>query len=132
MRCYVDADILIDYLRDRPLAVALIRRLVTSDEDLWISAIQRAEVVFHVLRGEESPTAQLLSLFHTHPVDEDVVDVAAALYRQWHPSHGVGVNDALLAGTVRITGGRIITQNVRHFPMTDIAVEQGWDPSALG
>ncbi len=128
MRSYVDANILIDYLRGNLRALGLLDTLVGQNEDLWISAAQRAEVVFYVRRGEEQPTNRLMSFFSTHPVTEEIVDVGAALYRRWHPSHGVGINDAILAATVNITGGRIITQNVRHFPMADITVEQGWDP----
>ena len=55
-----------------------------------------------------------------------MVDAAGALYRQWHPSHGIDVNDAMLAATVAATGGTIYTQNVKHFPMADIVVRKGW------
>ena len=46
--------------------------------------------------------------------------------RRWHPSHGVDVNDAILAATAAATGGKIVTQNVKHYPMTDVAVVKGW------
>jgi predicted nucleic acid-binding protein len=48
------------------------------------------------------------------------------LYRQWHPSHGIDVNDAFLAATAMKTGGKIVTLNVKHFPMTDLVVEKAW------
>jgi hypothetical protein len=54
------------------------------------------------------------------------VDQAGLLYRRWHPSHGTDVNDAILAATAAATGGRIYTQNVKHYPMPDIAVTKGW------
>lgn len=40
--------------------------------------------------------------------------------------HGIDVNDAILAATVAATGGKIITQNVKHYPMPDIAVVKAW------
>ena len=92
-----------------------------------MSAAQRIEVAFHTRPGEEARTAALFALFSTQPVTEEVVDLGALLYRRWHPSHGTGGNDAILAATVAITGGSILTQNIRHFPMPEIIVERGWD-----
>lgn len=40
--------------------------------------------------------------------------------------HGVDVNDMLLAGTAATTGGRIVTLNVKHYPMDDVTVEKAW------
>ena len=48
------------------------------------------------------------------------------MYRTWHKSHGTDVNDALLAATVALTGGRLFTLNLKHYPMPDIAVRAGW------
>lgn len=45
---------------------------------------------------------------------------------QWHPSHGIDINDAILAATVKINGGKVYTLNVKHFPMVDIIIEKPW------
>ena len=37
-------------------------------------------------------------------------------------------NDAILAATVRATGGKLYCLNTRHYPMDDILVEQAWTP----
>lgn len=94
---------------------------------MWMSAIQRAEIVMHMKAGEEAATLELLSLFHTEPVTDEVVDLAATFYRQWRSSHGIDVNDAILAATATLTGGRIITLNTKHYPMPGIAVERAWE-----
>ena len=126
MRLYVDADIIIDHLRGRSLARQLISRFIADGEQLWVAATQRAEVLFHLRRGEEAAAYAILAEFTTQPLTEAIVDVGAEYYRRWHPSHGTGREDALLAGTVALTGGRLVTQNIRHFPMPDIDVQQGW------
>lgn len=92
-----------------------------------MSAIQRSEVVFFMRVGEEATTMRVLRRFQTHPVTEEIVDLAATYYRRWNPSHGTDENDAILAATVALTGGKVVTQNTRHFPMTDIVVARGWD-----
>ena len=88
--------------------------------------MQRAEVVFFMRPNEEEATMSFLSRFKTEPVTQAIVDLAGTLYRRWHPSHGIDVNDAILAATVVATGGKIMTQNVKHYPMSEVIVEKGW------
>ena len=127
MRVYVDSDILIWHLRGERHAATLLRRLGrAADAELWTGAMQRAEVVFFMRPQEEAATVSFLSRFHTQPVTQAIVDRAGALYRRWHASHGIGVNDALLAATAEGTGGKIVTQNVKHYPMPDVVVQKGW------
>jgi predicted nucleic acid-binding protein len=127
MRVYVDSDILIWHLRGERRAARLLRRLGrAADAELWTGAMQRAEVVFFMRPHEEAATVSFLSRLHTQPVTQAIVDRAGALYRRWHPSHGIGVNDALLAATAESTGGKIVTQNVKHYPMPDVVVHKGW------
>jgi len=97
-----------------------------TDAELWIGAMQRAEIVFFMHDREEKSTLALLSLFKTHPVDQQIIDQAGVFYRQFNPSHGIDPNDAILAATVLLYGGRIVTQNVSHYPISEIHVEKGW------
>jgi len=127
MRVYVDSDILIWHLRGEQKAAALLRRLAReTDTELWTGAMQRAEVVFFMRPEEEAKTLSFLSRIRTQPVTQPIVDRAAALYRRWHPSHGIGVNDAILAAVAQETGGKILTQNLKHYPMPDVTVQKGW------
>ncbi len=127
MRAYVDSDILIWHLRGEPKAAALLRTLAADQgTELWTGALQRAEVVFFVRPQEESATLSFLSRFKTESVTREIVDEAAVFYRRWHPSHGIDVNDAILAATVMATGGKVYTQNLKHYPMPDVAVPKGW------
>lgn len=77
-------------------------------------------------KPEENDTMLFLSQFKTALVDQDIIDTAGRLYRTWHPSHGIDLNDAILAATVMKTGGKLYCQNVKHYPMPDIIVEKGW------
>jgi predicted nucleic acid-binding protein len=123
MRSYIDSDVLIWHLRGKREALAFFRR-VSQEEgaDLWIGALQRAEVVFFMRANEIPATMQFLSKFKTAAVTQEIVDEAGILYRKWHASHGIDVNDAVLAATVMRNGGKIFTLNTRHYPMADIAV----------
>lgn len=129
MRAYVDADVLIWHLRGMETARGFIASLRANRAyELWMGAMQRAEIVFFMREDEEAATLGLLSQFKTAPVEQSAIDAAGGIYRRWNPSHGIGVNDAILAATVRATGGKLYCLNTRHFPMKDILVEQAWSP----
>ena len=125
MRAYVDSDVLIWHLRGDKKAQHFLERLQENKEyEFWIGAIQRAEIVFFMRKDEEQKTMLLLSQFKTAPIDSSIVDVGGVLYRKWNPSHGLDINDALLAATVKQTGGKIYCLNIKHYPMPEIIIEK--------
>ncbi len=127
MRAYIDSDVLIWHLRGERKALNLIRRLRDKEKfELWIGALQRAEIVFFMFPKEIEETELFLSHFKTASVDQKTIDIAGALYRKWNPSHGTDINDAILAATVMQTGGKIYCLNTKHYPMADLVVERAW------
>lgn len=127
MRAYVDSDVLIWHLRGEKKATEFLRGLAALHEyELWTGAIQRAEVVFFMRPSEEEATGLFLSQFQTAPVTQQIVDTAGKFYRKWNPSHGVDVNDALLASTAVETGGLVFTLNTKHYPMPEVIVRRAW------
>lgn len=126
MRTYVDSDVLIWHLRGEARARDFLRELDASGAELWTGVLQRAEILFFMRQKEEDDTIRLLSRFRTAPLTVDIVDEAGVLYRKWNPSHGVDVNDAILAATAMKTGGRILTLNRKHYPMPDLVVIKAW------
>ncbi len=127
MRAYIDADVLIGHLRGARQALVFLRGLrVEGVYELWIGAMQRAEVVFFMKPEEEAQTLLFLSEFKTAPVTQDIIDGAGKLYRRWHPSHGMDINDAILAATVLHTGVHVFCLNTKHYPMTDFPIKKAW------
>jgi predicted nucleic acid-binding protein len=127
MRAYVDSDILIWHLRGERKAAAFLRALDADDDtELWVGALQRAEVVFFMRPEEKARTRVFLSRFKTEAVTQPIVDRAGEFYRRWNPAHGIDVNDAMLAATAAATGGKIYTLNVKHYPMPDVAAIKAW------
>jgi predicted nucleic acid-binding protein len=127
MRAYIDADILIWHLRGNHNALEFLQGLRNEKTyELWIGAMQRAEVVFFMRPEEETNTLLFLSQFKTASIDQNVVDAASLLYRRWHPSHGIDINDAILAATALHTGGVLYCLNQKHYPMPDLPVKKAW------
>ncbi len=90
---------------------------------LHASEITRLEVLVAMRTTEEKGTRALLATtFIWHPVDPTVAEEAGELGRRWLPSHHTidGADLAIAATTIR-TSSRLLTRNVRHFPMfTDL------------
>ena len=127
MRAYIDSDILIWHLRGNRNANNLFRYLKNNgDYELWTGAMQRAEILFFMRPAEEEDTMLFMSQFRTAPVDHSIIDTAGILYRKWHPTHGIDINDALLAATAMTTGGRIFSLNIKHYPMENVLVTKAW------
>jgi predicted nucleic acid-binding protein len=127
MRAYVDSDVLIWHLRGDHKALRFLQRLRDSEEnELWTGIMQRAEIVFFMKPEEETATLLFLSQFKTTAIDQRIVDAAGALYRRWQPSHGLDINDAILAATVMQTGGQIFCLNTKHYPMPGLLVKKAW------
>lgn len=110
----LDASVAIDYLRGREEALDV----VDAAEDLVASEITRYEVLAGVRPGEEQPTEDLLALPTWVAVDEGIARRAAALARQYRDAcSGIEDADYLIAATALELGARLLTTNVRHFPM---------------
>ena len=82
MKAYIDSDVLTWHLRGERKALNLLKRLRDSMQfDLWIGAMQRAEVVFFMRPDEESDTLLFLAQFKTAAVDQQIIDKAGEFYR---------------------------------------------------
>ena len=127
MKAFVDSDLLIWHLRGENKALRLLKRLRDDEQmDLWIGAMQRAEVVFFMRPSEITDTHLFLTQFQTAPVDQQIIDQAGEYYREWHSQCGIDINDAILAATVLQTGGKIYTLNTKHYPMPGILIQKAW------
>lgn len=117
MTVLIDTSVLIDYLRGFPPAAELIER-ERSAGVLHASEITRLEVLAGMRPAEETPTRSLISALRWHVVDAEVAERAGALGRAWLPSHqGIDSADLAIAATALLLDARLLTRNVRHFPM---------------
>lgn len=114
-RLLLDTDVLVEYLRGRPEAADYLEGLTS---DLYVSVISVAEL-FAGVRGDEEERflKQFLLAFTALPVTEKGARLGGLYRRDYRPSHGTGLADALIAATAEENGFDLVTFNRRRFPM---------------
>ena len=111
----LDTDVLIDYLRGLPQAVAFVR---TLDSSICFSSITVAEVYCGVKGAdEEEKIKELFAHVPVIPFDLSIAREAGRLVAAYHKSHKLSLPDALIAASCVQTGATLQTLNVRHYPM---------------
>lgn len=114
----LDADVLIDFLRGHPKAVAFVD---ANQHRIILSAIVVAELYAGVRGGkddrEQRVLREFLSLFRIVPVNTDIAELGGLYKRDYGGSHGVGLADAIVAATALTEDAALKTLNVKHYPM---------------
>ena len=120
LRLLLDTNVLIDFFRGQKEALAFLR---TRSEPILISAVTVAELFAGVREGEERRTVEeFLAVLEIIPVDTEIAKKGGLYRRDYGPSHGVGLADALIAATAELHQAKLVTLNARHFPMVEVEV----------
>ena len=111
----LDTDVLVDFLRGHPPAVAYVREYA---DRIILSAVAIAELYAGV-RGDEELARldDLVSLFRVIPLTADLARAAGLYKRDYYPLHGTGLADAIIAATADAHEAELKTLNVKHYPM---------------
>ena len=114
----VDTDVLIDFLRGYDPAVSFVN---AHSDRIVLSAIIVAEL-YAGARGAKGDSEQtlienLLSLFRVVQIDGEIARLGGLYRRDYGPSHGISLPDALVAATAFLEGTELKTLNVKHYPM---------------
>lgn len=117
MTLVVDTSVIIDVLRGKSVAARVLRDARSSGV-LHASEVTRLEVLAGMRAHEEAATRALFVAFAWHPVDESLAELAGDLGRQWLPGNrGIDSADLAIAATAVTLNARLLTRNVKHFPM---------------
>jgi predicted nucleic acid-binding protein len=111
----LDTDVMVDFLRGYPKAVALVH---AQSERIILSSIVAAELYAGVRGDEELGTLDtLIRLFRIVPVSPELARAAGLHKRDYAKSHGIGLADAIIAATAEAENADLGTLNTKHYPM---------------
>jgi predicted nucleic acid-binding protein len=111
----IDTDVMIDFLRGHPKAVALVKRYSSR---IILSSIVTAELYAGVRGEEELKTLDdLISLFRVVPISPSLAKAGGLHKRDYSKAHGVGLADAIVAATSEAEHAELKTLNTKHYPM---------------
>jgi predicted nucleic acid-binding protein len=114
----LDTPIIIDHLRADTRASALLEKLFSEEDRVWAAVPTRTEVLAGVRSRERGPMASLFEIISWVDIDVAVADAAGEMARRYRASHsGIDTTDYLIAAAAQSVGARLVTLNVRHFPM---------------
>ncbi len=100
-----------------PEAVEALRRARLAGR-LHASEVARLEVLADMRPPQGDATRTLFGAFQWHPLDEGIAEIAGDLGRQWLPGNrGIDSADLAIAATALALEARLLTRNVKHFPM---------------
>jgi len=111
----VDTDVMIDFLRGHPHAVALLQ---SHGDRIILSAMVAAELHAGVRDEDEQGTLdRLLAVLPVVPVTPALARAGGRFRRAYGKSHGVGLADAIIAATAEAEAAELKTLNTKHYPM---------------
>ena len=116
----IDSDILIDHLRKKGIALDFLTAEVESETLLFVSVISRVEIFAGMKKGEEETVHGLFSILTPLDIDVSIADKAGEYLSKYSKSHALNIGDALIAATAKEMSLKLVTRNVKHYPMKDI------------
>lgn len=122
MRHILDTDVLIWILRGEEKIINSVLQ-ITKGSRQAISLISVAEIFKNIFPSEMEPTTKFLEAHFYLSIDFEIAKTAG-LYWQKYTKQRRRLNllDCLIAATAKCNNLRLITCNVKHFPMEDIKV----------
>lgn len=118
MSVLVDTPVLVDHLRRDERAVGLLAELLDREDRVWAATPTRIEILAGIRPDEMALMQSLFAILSWVDIDAAVADAAGALASRYRLAHsGIDTVDYLIAAAAQSIGARLITLNVRHFPM---------------
>jgi predicted nucleic acid-binding protein len=118
----IDSDVLIDHLRKEKKALRFLATELEKNSLVCISVISRAEILAGMKKGEDDIVNNLFEILIPVNIDVSIADRAGKYLRNYGKSHSLSIGDALIAATSKEMSLTLITRNLKHYPMKDIAI----------
>lgn len=114
----IDSDILIWILRNNQKYITQYKTLVeTFHGQIFITPIQYMEIIAGVRDNEVIQTELFLDSMGMIAITKEIGKLAGKFLSKYHKSNNVQNADALIGSTIKSTGYKLWTLNLKHYPM---------------
>ncbi len=114
----LDTDVLINFLRGKEKARDYLASAI-GEADLCCSAITVAEIHAGMKEQERAKTVDLLDSLTIIEVTRTIAEKAGT-YKRTTRSHGLELDDCIIAATAFAKNAMLATGNDKHYSMADI------------
>jgi len=121
MRILVDTTVLVDALCNQRDRRALLAQLAREGNELWITALNIAEVSGGMRTGEEHGTDAFLESFSCFVIDQAAARTAGHFKAQWaRKGRTLAIVDCTIAALAIRQQCVLATDNRKDFPMPEV------------
>ena len=125
----LDSTVLIDHLRDNEEVTGWLRDRLARADRLGTSCVNVAEVTRGVAARHRPRLDALIERLAFLPTTREAAVRAGRYQAEWaRRGRTIHTADALVAGTARVHGAVLVTDNVGDFPMRDLKVRRPEGP----
>ncbi len=119
----LDTNIVIWMLRGKVQVIEKVDKMSRSDKTA-LSVITIAEVYQNAFSHEIDSTDKYIDTNEVYEVNKRIAKDAGMYWNQYHKKLlTLSITDCLIAATAKYHKCSLLTLNTRHFPMTDIKVQ---------
>ena len=119
----LDTNIIVDLLRRRSDTRVLIENLLNQGQPLAACPITITEVYAGMRTHEEKATREFMRSLIFLPVTSEIAEHAGHLKARYaRKGKALSVQDATIAAVCIAYGGTLVTENVKDFPMPELAL----------
>lgn len=111
----VDSSVFVDLTRDYKPAQEVFRNLLFKQSASLITELEL--IVGTSTKVQMSKTLKLLKTLEITilPINEDISKIASNIFRVYYHSHGISIEDTLIAATALFQKEELVTKNLKHF-----------------
>jgi predicted nucleic acid-binding protein len=117
----LDSDIIIDFLKGDTLITGFMVK-IKEESNLFYSPLSKAEIYSGAFQNEYEKISLFFDKLQSIDITDPIGEKAGILLNKYRKSHNIGIVDSLIAATAIYYNLKLITRNIKHYPMPEVII----------
>ncbi len=122
LRYLIDSDIIIEILKGNNQITDAFKMLDADDSNIYYSPVSRAEILAGAFEKEKDDINIFFNQMICLDLTDNIGEKAGDFLNKYRKSHNIGLGDAIIAATAYKYDLLLLTQNIKHYPMSEVMV----------